>query len=179
MAFQRLVLRKGGRVTFTGLALGLVALGAIAGTAHSGLVRWHSFWGELALSSAYSVPSEERQATLETCAHQLARVSTLALVPSAELENKLGQVLFALARPGEAEPHLARAAELDPENRSARVFLARVLVQRGAYDEACALLERVHELDASDPGLPVALAELLRSSPAHARAAALAARLRP
>ena len=155
-----------------------MALAALAGTGHSALVQWSAREGERALDAARAAhDAPTRDERLQTAARQLARASALGLVPSVELENKLGQVLFTLARAAEAEPHLARALELDPTNRSARVFLARCLVARGAHDEAATLLERVFELDPRDPGLPVALGELLRVAPEHEGAASLRARL--
>ena len=178
LRFQHLALRTGGRVTAAGAALALVALGALGASAHSGLVQWHARQGEGELDAARRTrDAGARAVALEAAATDLARASALGLVPSVELENKLGQVLFTLGRAAEAEPHLVRACELDPANRSARVYLARVLVLRGELDQACRLLERVAELDARDPGLPGALTELLRVKPDHEGARRLADRL--
>lgn len=178
LRFQHLALRTGGRVTLAGLALTVVALVALGASVHSGLVQWHAREGEEALEEARAGrDAAARTAGLAAAAEHLGRASALGLVSSVELENKLGQVLFTLARPVESEPHLARAVELDPSNRSARVFLARVLILRGSPDEALGLLERVYELDPRDPGLPVALGELLRTVPEHSGARALLARL--
>jgi len=178
LRFQHLVLRSGGRVTVAGGACAAVALVALGASVHSGLVQWHAREGEAALEAARGAgDAAARAARLAGAAEHLGRASGLGLVPSVELENKLGQVLFTLARVDEAEVHLARAVELDATNRSARVFLARARVSRGEVDEACRLLERVAELDPRDPGLPAALAELLRAAPEHAGGRALAARL--
>jgi ferredoxin len=178
LRFQHLVLRAGGRVTAGGAWLAFAALVALGGTAHSGIVQWSAREGEQALDAARAArDARTRDTSLSRAAETLARASKLGLVPSVELENKLGQVLFTLGRVAEAEPHLARAIELDDGNKSARVFLARALVVRGAIDEAAQLLERVFTLDPRDPGLPVALAELLRAAPEHAAALDLGARL--
>ena len=178
LGFQRLVLRRGGRVTAAGGAFSLVALGALGASGHSGLVQWHARQGEAALEAARGAgPAEARARGLAEAAGHLGQASALGFVASVELENKLGQVLFTLGRAPEAEAHLARAVELDPANKSARVFLARVRIQRGDLEGAVRLLEQVHALDPRDAGLPAALGELLRAAPEHAGARALAERL--
>lgn len=56
---------------------------------------------------------------------------------------RLGKVLVALNRSGEAAQELQRALALDPELDPARVALAQVWLAEGALDEAARMLEEV------------------------------------
>jgi cytochrome c-type biogenesis protein CcmH/NrfG len=176
---QHLALKRAGRYTAAGAAVLVLCPGYLGLAGHSAFVQWHAREGSRAVSAAARAErgSPDWQGALERAERHLARASAWSLVASAELENKLGQVLFARGRSEAAEAHLRRAIELDPENKSARVFLARVLTGRGELDEACALLARVLELDPGDPGLSGAVVELLRRAPDHAGARALAAKI--
>ena len=179
LRLQHMALRRAGRFTGAGFAALFLLPGYLGLTGHSGFVQWHAREGDRAVAEAARLAhgSEARERALERAERHLGRVAAWSLAPSAELENKLGQVLFTRGRAQAAEAHLARALELDPENKSARVFLARVLAERGELDAACALLERVAALDPRDPGLPGAVAELLWRAPEHAGARALAAKI--
>jgi polyferredoxin len=179
LKLQHVVLKRGRRLTGAGLA-GLALFPAfLAFTAHSALVQWQVREGNRAVAEAARLARGSQVwllavARAERC---LGRASAWALVDSAELENKLGQVLVLGGKGAAAEPHLARAIELQPANRSARVFLAEALAARGELDGACALLEELHALDPADPMLSGAVASLLRAAPDHARARVLAGKL--
>lgn len=64
----------------------------------------------------------------------------------------LGAALMRQGRFDEAEPHLAEAARLDPENRQSRQALANALYAQRKLGPA---LERFREVDALEPGLGV------------------------
>jgi tetratricopeptide (TPR) repeat protein len=179
LRLQHLALKRAGRFTAAGAAALVLFPGYLGFAGHSGFVQWNAREGGRAVSAAARAVfgSPDWREALERAERHLARASAWSLVGSTELENKLGQVLFMLGRKEAAEAHLRRASELDPENRSARVFLARVLAERGDLDGACALLERVLALDPRDPGLPGVVAELLRRAPEHPGVRALAAKI--
>lgn len=64
----------------------------------------------------------------------------------------LGAALMRQGRFDEAEPHLAEAARLDPENRQSRQALANALYAQRKLGPA---LERFREVEALEPGLGV------------------------
>jgi ferredoxin len=180
LRLQHVVLRRAGCFTPAGAAA-LVLLPAWLGFgAHSGFVQWHvrAGQGERERAFALSPGSAEWTEALEASARHLGLASSWGLVDSARLEDRIGQLELALGRTEAAVAHLRRAIELEPESRSSRAVLARILLERGELDGACLLLEELHALDPRDPGLAGTLAELLRRSPEHARARALAARIK-
>ena len=76
---------------------------------------------------------------------------------------------------GEAERHLARAAEIDPDDLPTRVLWARVLAQQGQSKQAIEELERVLSIDPATPGARLALVAIETE---HARGARPRRRLR-
>ncbi len=179
MTLQHLCLKRGGRFTPAGIAALAIFPVYLGLTGHSAFVQVHVREGDrlLARAAALERGSSAWVDALDRSAAHLEQVERLGLLDSAELENKLGQVRFFRGRFDEAAGALRRAIELDPGNRSARVFLAEALTARGQLDEACAVLEQLFALDPRAPGLASALRNCLRKDPAHARALALAGRL--
>jgi len=175
LAWQHVVLKRAGRLTRGGWLACALLPGLLAFTGHSAFVQWQAREGNRALSEAAALErgSDAWREAVERAARHLGAASTAGLVPSAELENKLGQVLVARGALAEAEAHLARAAELQPTNVSARLFLAHLLSGRGALAEACARLREVHALAPADRELAASAAELARRAPADPAVRAL------
>ncbi|MSR62150.1 MAG: 4Fe-4S binding protein [Planctomycetes bacterium] len=167
LKWQHVALKRAGRLTRGGALACALFPGLLAFTGHSAFVQWQAREGNRALSEAAALArgSSAWNEAVERAARHLSRASAAGLVPSAELENKLGQVLVARGASAEAETHLARAAELDPRNKSARLFLAHLLSERGAMAAACARLLEVHALDPADPQLASSAAALAQRAP--------------
>jgi tetratricopeptide (TPR) repeat protein len=107
----------------------------------------------------------------------LALMGLLVRVPLVDEERlrmmgyaNLGGVLLNEGRPGEAEPHLLRAMELDPGNADLRFSMAVLAHQQGRPGEALAHLRRMVELAPEDARGPRLMARVLRETGRHAEA---------
>jgi tetratricopeptide (TPR) repeat protein len=178
---QHHALKREGRLTGRGAsALGLSSV-FLAFTAHSGLVQYDEREGDRLLERAGSLPptDAERGVLLRESLEHLRRADRLGLVDTADVQNRTGQILVALGELDAAEPRLRRAIELLPRNASARYFLAVVVVQRGAFDEACDLAEELHGLDPESDVAPRIVLLVLGRDPENDRARALLESWRP
>lgn len=157
---QHATWRREGRYTpsgFAGLALLPLALGLVV---HTGAVQFHAREGERLLVEL----GQDRTgglARLEAAGAHLERAERMSLVDTFKLENQLGQVLVRLGRGGEAQAHLERAIELEPESISARVELAWIHARAGDPGSAAAVLEPVAQEGARDPTYVRSLAQML------------------
>ena len=177
---QHHALKREGKLTGRGVsALGLSSVFLLF-TAHSGLVQFDEREGDRLLERAGSLPpgDAQRERLLRESLAHLSRADRLGLVDTADVQNRSGQILVALGERGEAELHLRRAIELLPENESARYYLASVLVQRGALDEACEVAEELRALRPESDVAPRILALILARDPRHERARILLERWR-
>ncbi len=75
-------------------------------------------------------------------ARRFFEIARQAHPESAEAAACVGYALHRLAREEDAQKWLRRAIALDPEHTEARIYLANLLYDRGAYDEALAAFER-------------------------------------
>jgi predicted Zn-dependent protease len=142
-------------------------------TAHSAFVHYHAGEGErlLVAGARESRGSAARDAQLEASLVHLQRAQRWGLVDSAWLEEQLGQLLFDRGELAASERHLRRAIELLPDGRSARVYLAEVLLAEGELDPALDVLTELVELDPTQPHAARILQRLVQTRPATAERA--------
>jgi len=177
--FQRYVWKRAGRLTGGGvLALAGIALFLAFGS-HSGIVQYHEREGEGWLLRARAAPrgSGERARALAFSRVHLERSLHLGLLETAGLHNELGQIAVEEGRHGEAREELTRAAELDPEIRSARILLVDLALERGELDRALSWLEELVAIDPLDPLTARRLQTVLGRHPDEPRALALLDRI--
>ncbi len=179
LRFQHVLLRRDGALTRGGAAALALLLAFLAFAAHSAWVQHEHRSGDawLARAGAAAPGSPERERALAQSGGHLARALALGLVETAELHNKLGQILVGQGEASAAEPHFLRVVALDPESRSARVYLADLAASRGDWPAALARLEELCALDAADPELARRARSLAARMPDDARVRALVARV--
>jgi thioredoxin-like negative regulator of GroEL len=117
------------------LALAPLYLGLVA---HSDFIQYHQRQG-VAWNTKVAglVPgSEESQQATNMAIEHLEHVAGWALVDTAELHNRLGQLYAHDRASGEAIEHLKAAIEIDPDNVSALVALGEVLMLENRNQEA-------------------------------------------
>ena len=108
----------------------------------------------------------------ETEAANLLRAGTRQVPASADLYHALGLSQVRQKKTGDAVQSLARAAELDPDNRRYQYVYAVALQSVGKQEQAIETLQKVHEREPYDAEILYALVTFNRD--AGMREAALA-----
>ena len=172
-------LKRSGRITGRGGGVWVASLGFLALAAHSGFVQAHARNGDGVLGSVAGLErgSVARAEALAESRRHLDVVERWGLVESADLHNKLGQIAYEERRAEDARRHLEQALELDPEIRSARVYLADLGLVRGDLQASLGYLEELLARDPSDPLVVPRLRAILARTPNDPRALALAERV--
>ena len=172
-------LKRSGRITGRGGGVWVASLGFLALAAHSGFVQAHARSGDGVLGSVAGLErgSVARAEALAESRRHLEVVERWGLVESADLHNKLGQIAYEERRAEDARRHLEQALELDPEIRSARVYLADLGLVRGDLQASLGYLEELLARDPSDPLVVPRLRAILARTPNDPRALALAERV--
>ena len=156
VAFQHARLRRGARVTRSGLVAWALCLGWLLFTAHSGVVHWQTAAGERLLNEAETLREVAARSDLVQRADaHLAQAERLGLFPDAELQYCRGQVARWNKDYPEAERRFRRATALLPRHRGALLALATVV-----------LIQRPTDLD----GAEAPLRQLLEYAPEDAEA---------
>ena len=163
LTFQNYALRTGGKLTkLGGIALVLAPLYLLF-VAHSGFVNYHQrqgvHWNEAAAGEAPGSPAAT--SAIAQATHHLTLVADWSLVPTAEVHNRLGQLLSHTADRDAAMGHLERALEIDAQNASAHIALAELqLLEDRRQDAASHLLDAL-SLRPGEPRAANALLSLL------------------
>ncbi len=92
----------------------------------------------------------------------LVREALKADAKSAVAERTAGLIALKQGDDAGAFQHFARATELDPNDTTARLNIATVLLLAGVYDRAATQFRAVHEADGEDVSATLGLAAALR-----------------
>lgn len=167
LSFQHLVLRREAGITRAGFAcLTLMPL-VLVFAGHSAAVqverRKGAHWNETA--AGLQPGSNEFTAAASQALLHLGRVERWGLVPTAEVHNRIGQLL---ARTGDqvgAEQQLQRALELAPGTVSAHTALGEVQLLDGRHAAAAQSLLAALELRPGEPRAATGMVMLLLRHP--------------
>ena len=160
LTFQHHDLRADGKLTKPGFVAMVFAPLYLLFVAHSGFVNYHQrqgvHWNEAVTQETPGSPAFTNAIAQAT--RHLTFVADWSLVPTAEVHNRLGQLLVHTTDRAAAIGHLERALEIDAQNASAHIALAEQLLLEGQHHDAAS-----HLLDAlsTRPGEPRAANALL------------------
>ncbi|MHC4375387.1 MAG: 4Fe-4S binding protein [Planctomycetota bacterium] len=146
--FQHWSVKRDGRWTGAGRAVGLVAVAGLLLGLHSSWMRYESREGTRLLSVAGEQTGVAREATIQDSRARLERVDRYGLHRSAALDNKLASIYLATGEQDAAVERFRAAADKEPKSYAPRRRLVNLLIQQGEWDAAG---ERHRELAALRP----------------------------
>ncbi len=130
LVFQHANLCVNRKFTRTGFVAVILAPLYLAFAGHSGFIQYHQregvTWNEAAAKEQPA--SAAANAAVAKAIQHLTVVADWSLVDTAEVHNRLGQLLAHSAQRDKATTHFLRALEIDPKNVSAHVALAEVRI---------------------------------------------------
>lgn len=150
-AFQRLVLRRDGRITSAGFAASACAVFGLGFVGQSGLVQWHERAGERELVAASALTGPERASRITSAREHLELAARVGLTTSPGLELQLASILREQNDLDGAWRHFERAHELAPKRTAPLLGLASLAIARRDLARAEPFLVEVLELDPEEP----------------------------
>lgn len=149
--FQKLVLRRDGRITGAGLAASACALLGLGLVGQSGFVQWHEHTGERELVAASALFGPERASRIATAREHLELAARVGLTTSPALELQLASILREQNDLDGARRHFERAHELAPKRTAPLLGLASLAIARRELARAEELLVETLALDPHEP----------------------------
>lgn len=172
LRLQRVQLKSGGHVSFSGLCFGLFSLICVLFLVHSAFVQFKTHEGVRYLDEAQSMyehgdggsprATELAQASLEL----LETARKMGLAPVASLEGRIGSIHSFLGHYSDAELSMKRSLELDPRQAGVTRSLGDLYRSQGKISEAGDQFLHLLELDPSLENALVA-GSLLQSAGRH------------
>ncbi|MDF1798125.1 MAG: 4Fe-4S binding protein [Planctomycetota bacterium] len=167
LSFQHLTLRRESGVTRAGFAcLALMPL-VLALAGHSAAVQFEQRQGVRWNQAAASLEpgSDDFKAAASQALVHLGRVERWSLVPTAEVHNRIGQLLARTGDQAGAEAQLQRAIQLAPETVSAHTALGEVQLLGGQHEAAAQSFLAALELRPGEPRAATGMVMLLLRHP--------------
>lgn len=162
--FQHWSVKRDGRWTGAGRAVGLVATAGLLLGLHSSWMRYESREGTRLLSVAGEQAGATREAAIRDSRARLERVDRFGLHRSAALDNKLASIYLADGDLDAAIERFTAAADKEPKSYAPRRRLVDLLAQRGEWDAAAKRHRELSRLRTASDEETTALAQRVVSA---------------